>query len=30
LNVPLLSISWLLPVAGGVMMVFVGNAVGRR
>jgi NADH-quinone oxidoreductase subunit M len=30
LNVPLLSMSWLLPVAGGVLLLFVGNADGRR
>jgi NADH:ubiquinone oxidoreductase subunit 4 (subunit M) len=30
LNVPLLSISWLLPVAGAVLLLFVGNADGRR
>ena len=30
MNVPLLSISWMLPVAGAVLLVFVGNADGRR
>ena len=30
MNVPLLSISWLLPVAGAVLLLFVGNADGRR
>jgi NADH-quinone oxidoreductase subunit M len=30
LNVPLLSISWLLPVAGAVLLLLVGNADGRR
>jgi NADH-quinone oxidoreductase subunit M len=30
LNAPLLSISWLLPVAGAVLLLFVGNADGRR
>ena len=30
MNVPLLSISWLLPVAGAVLLLLVGNADGRR
>jgi len=30
MNVPLLSISWMLPVAGAVLLVFVGNADGQR
>src|SRR5436309_2649736 len=30
MQVPLLSISWLLPVAGAVLLVFIGNADGRR
>src|SRR5882672_5081466 len=30
MNLPLLSISWMLPVAGAVLLVFVGNAEGQR
>src|SRR6267142_461712 len=30
MNLPLLSISWMLPVAGAVLLVFVGNAEGLR
>ena len=30
MNVPLLSISWLLPVTAAVLLLFVGNADGRR
>src|SRR5918911_986324 len=29
-NVPLLSISWLLPVVGAVLVLFIGNADGQR
>ena len=30
MNVPLLSISWLLPTVGALLLLFVGNADGRR
>ncbi len=30
MNVPLLSISWLLPVAAAVVLLFIGNSGGQR
>ena len=30
MNIPWLSISWLLPVAGAVVLLLVGNADGQR
>jgi NADH-quinone oxidoreductase subunit M len=30
MTLPLLSLSWLLPLAGAVLLLFVGNADGRR
>jgi NADH-quinone oxidoreductase subunit M len=29
-NVPLLTLSWLLPLLGSVLLLFIGNADGRR
>ncbi len=30
MNVPLLTLSWLLPLVGALLLLFVGNADGRR
>ena len=30
MNLPLLSISWLLPTAGALVILLIGNADGRR
>jgi NADH-quinone oxidoreductase subunit M len=30
MTLPLLSLSWLLPLAGAILLLFVGNADGRR
>ena len=30
MNLPLLSISWLLPTVGALLVLLIGNADGRR
>ena len=30
MNVPLLTLSWVLPLVGALLLLFIGNADGRR